>query len=189
MVRRNLQDLESSFCSSVTVGPLDKSTRVDQDGTRRPARTTLRFDLEHNQIIWIAHRDDTTEAEKQSSYFSEAELSEMKRETRRMARWWKGSHYAGGDGGDTIRGMESLIYHEVTTIKKASRRSAASAVFLEQEMARDYAHFHPLLDQTIAAEYNKFTAAAQQRAYQLGRQDAYDAGIYSNEAGEQVHPL
>jgi hypothetical protein len=124
----------------------------------------------------IAHRDDMSEDEKKASYFSCAELAEMKQETKRIARWWNGIDNSNKDE-LTIRGMESLVYKQVSEAKRASRRWAASAVFMEQEMMQDYQTCYISAQQVIAMEYMKFTAPALQRAQQFARQDAMDAGM------------
>ena len=167
---------ELSVSSSLTVEPLSKETPHTVHVTHKPACPTLRFCLERNQVHPIAHYDDMTEAEKQAAYYSCDELADMKQETRRIARWWNGVNESNAEE-LTVRGMESLVYKQVRLTKKASRRLSAAAVFMEQDMSTDCGDSSIASERNIAMEYIIFSEPALQRALQMGRMDAIEAGI------------
>jgi len=166
---------ELSVSSSLTVEPLSKDTPQTVHVTHKPACPTLRFCLEHNQLHTIASRDDMTEAEKQAAYYSYVELTDMKLETRRIARWWNGENQSNAEE-LTVRGMETLVYKQVSMTKKASRRLSAAAVFMEQDVCNDCGTCHSVREENIAVEYMVFSEPALQRALQLGHTDAIEAG-------------
>ena len=140
---------------------------------REPACPCLRFSLEDNKVITIEHHSDFSAEEKEAAFYSTRDLQHMKGEVRRIARWLVANDCdTTGEPDFCIRGMEAMVFSEASRAKKSSRRLAAAAVFMEQEMQEAEC----LRDiEAIAEEYRKISVPCQSRAQAMGRRDALEA--------------
>lgn len=160
--------LDHSQHSLISVDALKKEEPI-----RQPACPCLRFSLEANTVFIIPNRDEFTPEEKEATYYTTCQLSEMKRDVKATARWLV--HHdteTTGEPDFCIRGMESMVYDQVHRTKKHSRRLAAAAVFMEQEMQVGEGTVDV---EAIAEQYRLLTESSQQRAQQRGASDARDA--------------
>lgn len=164
---------DSSVHSSITV-EIPKSEQQEVPVVvRGPACPCLRFSLEHNAVKIIENNDDFSDEEKAAAYYSVKELREMKRQVRSIARWLVEHDLdSTGEPDFTIRGMESMVFADLHNAKKASRRLAAAAVFMEQEMQEGEGFGDAM---AIAEEYIKITEESQRRAQTAGAKDALEA--------------
>jgi len=161
-----------SVNSCVTVDGRKTQEPVEEEVTRRPACPCLRFNLEQNVVNIIGNNEDFSNEERDAAFYSTEELRQMKTQVRHVARWLADNNLdSTGEPDFTMRGMESMVYHEAHLAKKSSRRLAASAVFMEQEMQEGEGQKDV---EAIAEEYYQITAVCQRRAEQAGANDALE---------------
>lgn len=163
-------DVNFDDCSQHSLVTVDLPTK--EDIIRTPACPCLRFSLEKNVVTTIQHHDDFTAEEKEAAYYSTRDLHRMKQEVRHTAKWLVANNCdTTGEADFCIRGMESLVYADASRAKKTSRRLAAAAVFMEQEMQEAEC----LKDAVaIAEEYQKITSSCQARAQAIAAADAME---------------
>jgi hypothetical protein len=165
--------LDNSQHSSITVDAAPRKLEEEEPILRQSACPCVRFSLEDNLVVIIPHHTDFTAEEKDAAFYTGQDFSEMKHELRVVARWLVNNNCdTTGEADFSIRGMESKVYDQVSRTKKHSRRLAAAAVFMEQEMQVSEANID---HDAIAEEYSLITDSSQQRAHLRGVSDAVEA--------------
>ncbi len=164
-------DINFDDCSQHSLVSVDHPRK--EEVIRQAACPCLRFAPELDAVIIIEHHNDFTAEEKEAAFYSSHDLHRMKQEIRNIAKWLVANNCdTTGESDFCIRGMESLVYADMSRAKKMSRRLAAAAVFMEQEMQEAECLKD---DEALAEEYLKVTASSQARAQSAAHRDALEA--------------
>jgi hypothetical protein len=170
--------LESSTRSTRTVFQQKEQEQQEVVVRQEKCQRSVQFELqEPAEVFAIPSTDDFTAFEKRAAWYQAKEISQMKADLRAYVRRHKGNspHLDLAERrGDTfcIRGLEPMLCEEIGEKRRKTRRLAATAVLLEQEIQE----LEGGLDAGMIAEaYRRISVISQETARQTGILDAQAA--------------
>lgn len=160
----------------------------EQSLNEQPSRSasstpkSVRFDYQV-RLYFVLHRNDYSQHEAKSSWYSGMEYTSFKREIAMTVRMVSSTNPPRKlDCKDyTSRGVECRTVHKLESRHRA-KSEARSAVFEEQDFQR---HTGKKNVEWVAAKYRQETKETVQEAICLGAADELDARIIHNEGNEK----
>jgi hypothetical protein len=167
--------LESSTRSTRTVFQQKEQEQQEVVVRQEKCQRSVQFELqEPAEVFAIPSTDDFTAFEKRAAWYQAKEISQMKADLRAYVKWHKANSHLAERRGDTFctRGLEPMLYEEIGEKKRKTRRLAATAVLLEQEIQEQEGELDAGM---IAKAYRRMSVISQETARQTAILDTQAA--------------